>query len=260
VACFLTCPCTSHQDDDVHACWLNFNADICIFDFVECRAWGALPAGRLLPVCVCMCLCIIIRFAYSAFPGDGKADSRHGPRLPQAEEQTINWGPQFLLHHSLQSVWMKLNIWSCSLWWEMKLNGTHMLGGLELCCLAVRRHLVDRFKWLWELIAILQFLCLCRCLMPKCWLVISCVWLFMSFFMFPSVLHPASNQLVGSMPDGVRVTFSRPSRPPNIPSPPPLIPTTKPTDKPSFIQGGSISQVRNDGIHSKVETNQCRQM
>uniref|UniRef100_A0A3B4YPA7 Nuclear receptor corepressor 1 n=1 Tax=Seriola lalandi dorsalis TaxID=1841481 RepID=A0A3B4YPA7_SERLL len=65
---------------------------------------------------------------------------------------------------------------------------------------------------------------------------------FMSFFIFPPVLHPASNQLVGSMPDGVRVTFSRPSRPPNIPSPPPLIPTTKPTDKPSFIQGGSISQ------------------
>uniref|UniRef100_A0AAQ4RP68 Nuclear receptor corepressor 1 n=1 Tax=Gasterosteus aculeatus aculeatus TaxID=481459 RepID=A0AAQ4RP68_GASAC len=56
------------------------------------------------------------------------------------------------------------------------------------------------------------------------------------------VLHPAANQLVQSMTDGVRVTFSRPSRPPNIPSPPPLIPTTKPTDKPSFIQGGSISQ------------------
>ncbi|KAM3601292.1 uncharacterized protein V6R79_010235 [Siganus canaliculatus] len=56
------------------------------------------------------------------------------------------------------------------------------------------------------------------------------------------VLHPSPNQLVQGMPDGVRVTFSRPSRPPNIPSPPPLIPTTKPTDKPSFIQGGSISQ------------------
>uniref|UniRef100_A0A673BA43 Nuclear receptor corepressor 1 n=1 Tax=Sphaeramia orbicularis TaxID=375764 RepID=A0A673BA43_9TELE len=55
------------------------------------------------------------------------------------------------------------------------------------------------------------------------------------------VLHPP-NQLVQNMADGVRVTFSRPSRPPNIPSPPPLIPTTKPTDKPSFIQGGSISQ------------------
>uniref|UniRef100_A0A7N6AUT8 Nuclear receptor corepressor 1 n=1 Tax=Anabas testudineus TaxID=64144 RepID=A0A7N6AUT8_ANATE len=56
------------------------------------------------------------------------------------------------------------------------------------------------------------------------------------------VLHPSPTQLVQGMPDGVRVTFSRPSRPPNIPSPPPLIPTTKPTDKPSFIQGGSISQ------------------
>uniref|UniRef100_A0A665TDM6 Nuclear receptor corepressor 1 n=1 Tax=Echeneis naucrates TaxID=173247 RepID=A0A665TDM6_ECHNA len=61
-------------------------------------------------------------------------------------------------------------------------------------------------------------------------------------FILLLVLHPASNPLVGNMPDGVRVTFSRPSRPPNIPSPPPLIPTTKPTDKPSFIQGGSISQ------------------
>nr|XP_040036038.1 nuclear receptor corepressor 1 isoform X3 [Gasterosteus aculeatus aculeatus] len=63
-----------------------------------------------------------------------------------------------------------------------------------------------------------------------------------SRYSVPPVLHPAANQLVQSMTDGVRVTFSRPSRPPNIPSPPPLIPTTKPTDKPSFIQGGSISQ------------------
>ncbi|XP_072230682.1 nuclear receptor corepressor 1 isoform X4 [Leuresthes tenuis] len=63
-----------------------------------------------------------------------------------------------------------------------------------------------------------------------------------SGYSVPPVLHPAPNQLVQSMNDGVRVTFSRPSRPPNIPSPPPLIPTTKPTDKPSFIQGGSISQ------------------
>ncbi|CAB1456003.1 unnamed protein product [Pleuronectes platessa] len=63
-----------------------------------------------------------------------------------------------------------------------------------------------------------------------------------SRYSVPPVLHPAPNQLVQSMPDGVRVTFSRPSRPPNIPSPPPLIPTSKPTDKPSFIQGGSISQ------------------
>ncbi|KAA8586384.1 hypothetical protein FQN60_000220 [Etheostoma spectabile] len=63
-----------------------------------------------------------------------------------------------------------------------------------------------------------------------------------SRYSVPPVLHPAPNQLVQSMADGVRVTFSRPSRPPNIPSPPPLIPTAKPTDKPSFIQGGSISQ------------------
>uniref|UniRef100_A0A3Q1HZG1 Nuclear receptor corepressor 1 n=1 Tax=Anabas testudineus TaxID=64144 RepID=A0A3Q1HZG1_ANATE len=63
-----------------------------------------------------------------------------------------------------------------------------------------------------------------------------------SRYIVPPVLHPSPTQLVQGMPDGVRVTFSRPSRPPNIPSPPPLIPTTKPTDKPSFIQGGSISQ------------------
>ncbi|XP_028278365.1 nuclear receptor corepressor 1 isoform X2 [Parambassis ranga] len=55
------------------------------------------------------------------------------------------------------------------------------------------------------------------------------------------VLHSAPNQLAQIMPDGVRVTY-RHGLPPNIPSPPPLIPTTKPTDKPSFIQGGSISQ------------------
>uniref|UniRef100_A0A672GIR6 Nuclear receptor corepressor 1 n=1 Tax=Salarias fasciatus TaxID=181472 RepID=A0A672GIR6_SALFA len=65
-----------------------------------------------------------------------------------------------------------------------------------------------------------------------------------SGLLFIAVLHPVPNQLVQGMPDGVRVTFSRPSRIPNIPSPPPLIPTTKPTDKPSFIHGGSISQVR----------------
>ncbi|XP_024120705.1 nuclear receptor corepressor 1 isoform X1 [Oryzias melastigma] len=56
------------------------------------------------------------------------------------------------------------------------------------------------------------------------------------------VLHPSPNPLAQSMNEGVRVTFPRHNRPPNIPSPPPLIPTTKPTDKPSFIQGGSISQ------------------
>ncbi|XP_023198627.1 nuclear receptor corepressor 1 isoform X4 [Xiphophorus maculatus] len=56
------------------------------------------------------------------------------------------------------------------------------------------------------------------------------------------VLHPNPTQLVQSMNDGVRLPFNRHSRPPNIPSPPPLIPTNKPTDKPSFIQGGSISQ------------------
>ncbi|XP_061154562.1 nuclear receptor corepressor 1 isoform X4 [Syngnathus typhle] len=58
----------------------------------------------------------------------------------------------------------------------------------------------------------------------------------------PPVLHPAPNQLIQSLPEGPRMAFGRPSRPPNIPSPPPLIPTTKPTDKPSFIHGGSISQ------------------
>uniref|UniRef100_A0A7N8YI80 Nuclear receptor corepressor 1 n=1 Tax=Mastacembelus armatus TaxID=205130 RepID=A0A7N8YI80_9TELE len=62
-----------------------------------------------------------------------------------------------------------------------------------------------------------------------------------SRYSVPPVLHPAPNQLVQNMSDAVRVPY-RPSRPPNIPSPPPLIPTTKPTDKPSFIQGGSISQ------------------
>ncbi|XP_029030546.1 nuclear receptor corepressor 1 isoform X10 [Betta splendens] len=62
-----------------------------------------------------------------------------------------------------------------------------------------------------------------------------------SRYSVPPVLHSAPSQLVQTVPDGVRVTF-RPSRPPNIPSPPPLIPTTKQTDKPSFIQGGSISQ------------------
>ncbi|KAK1787858.1 hypothetical protein P4O66_016338, partial [Electrophorus voltai] len=57
----------------------------------------------------------------------------------------------------------------------------------------------------------------------------------------PPVLQPAPNQMVQNLPDGMRMTFSR-HRPANIPSPPPLIPTSKPSDKPSFIQGGSILQ------------------
>uniref|UniRef100_A0A671RQ42 Nuclear receptor corepressor 1-like n=1 Tax=Sinocyclocheilus anshuiensis TaxID=1608454 RepID=A0A671RQ42_9TELE len=61
-----------------------------------------------------------------------------------------------------------------------------------------------------------------------------------SYPFIPTVLQPAPNQAVQNLSD-VRMTFSR-HRPPNIPSPPPLIPTSKPTDKPSFIQGGSISQ------------------
>lgn len=59
-----------------------------------------------------------------------------------------------------------------------------MLGWLELSCLAVTRHLEDRFRLLCELITISQFLCLCRYLMLKCWLVISCVWLLFSFCPF----------------------------------------------------------------------------
>lgn len=87
---------------------------------------------------------------------------------------------------------------------------------------------------------------------------ICCLMLVMSFmfvcyfFVFPLVLHPASNQLVQGLNDGVRMPFHRPPRPPNIPSPPPLIPTTKPTDKPSFIHGGSISQVRLPGHDLKL--------
>lgn len=124
-------------------------------------------------------------------------------------------------------------------WWEMKLNGTRMLGGLVLWCLAGRRHLEDRFRLLCE---ILQDHLLFMSVF-NAWKLLY----FYPFFILLPVLHPAPNQLAQSMPDGVRVTFSRPSRPPNIPSPPPLIPTTKPTDKPSFIQGGSISQVKQQG-------------
>lgn len=83
----------------------------------------------------------------------------------------------------------------------------------------------------------LYWICSLKFLIPKC-----IDYKFCSLLL--AVLHPVSNQLVQGIPDGVRVSFSRPSRPANIPSPPPLIPTTKPTDKPSFIQGGSISQVK----------------
>uniref|UniRef100_A0A8D0L3U1 Nuclear receptor corepressor 1 n=1 Tax=Sphenodon punctatus TaxID=8508 RepID=A0A8D0L3U1_SPHPU len=54
------------------------------------------------------------------------------------------------------------------------------------------------------------------------------------------VLQPAPHQVITSIPEGVRLPTTRPTRPP-----PPLIPSSKtpvPSEKPSFIMGGSISQ------------------
>lgn len=42
-----------------------------------------------LCVCVCVCLCIMIHYVYSTFPGDSKADSMHGPKLPQAQDRLL---------------------------------------------------------------------------------------------------------------------------------------------------------------------------
>nr|XP_009944081.1 PREDICTED: nuclear receptor corepressor 1 isoform X2 [Opisthocomus hoazin] len=54
------------------------------------------------------------------------------------------------------------------------------------------------------------------------------------------VLQPAPHQVIANIPEGVRLPTTRPTRPP-----PPLIPSSKtsvPSEKPSFIMGGSISQ------------------
>uniref|UniRef100_A0A8C6ZL28 Nuclear receptor corepressor 1 n=1 Tax=Nothoprocta perdicaria TaxID=30464 RepID=A0A8C6ZL28_NOTPE len=54
------------------------------------------------------------------------------------------------------------------------------------------------------------------------------------------VLQPAPHQVITNLPEGVRLPTTRPTRPP-----PPLIPSSKtsvPSEKPSFIMGGSISQ------------------
>lgn len=52
---------------------------------------AALPAGRLLPVCVGACLrCVMIHFVYSGVPGDSQVDSGHGPKIPQAEDRLLN--------------------------------------------------------------------------------------------------------------------------------------------------------------------------
>uniref|UniRef100_A0A8C8SA92 Nuclear receptor corepressor 1 n=1 Tax=Pelusios castaneus TaxID=367368 RepID=A0A8C8SA92_9SAUR len=54
------------------------------------------------------------------------------------------------------------------------------------------------------------------------------------------VLQPAPHQVITNIPEGVRLSTTRPTRPP-----PPLIPSSKTTmssEKPSFIMGGSISQ------------------
>ncbi|XP_019401307.1 PREDICTED: nuclear receptor corepressor 1 isoform X2 [Crocodylus porosus] len=56
----------------------------------------------------------------------------------------------------------------------------------------------------------------------------------------PPVLQPAPHQVITNIPEGVRLSTTRPTRPP-----PPLIPSSKtsvPSEKPSFIMGGSISQ------------------
>ncbi|XP_062816789.1 nuclear receptor corepressor 1 isoform X2 [Anolis carolinensis] len=56
----------------------------------------------------------------------------------------------------------------------------------------------------------------------------------------PPVLQPAPHQVITNLPEGVRPLTTRPTRPP-----PPLIPSSKtavPSEKPSFIMGGSISQ------------------
>uniref|UniRef100_A0A8C2W503 Nuclear receptor corepressor 1 n=1 Tax=Chinchilla lanigera TaxID=34839 RepID=A0A8C2W503_CHILA len=56
----------------------------------------------------------------------------------------------------------------------------------------------------------------------------------------PPVLQPAPHQVITNLPEGVRLSTTRPTRPP-----PPLIPSSKTTvasEKPSFIMGGSISQ------------------
>uniref|UniRef100_A0A8C8SDY3 Nuclear receptor corepressor 1 n=1 Tax=Pelusios castaneus TaxID=367368 RepID=A0A8C8SDY3_9SAUR len=56
----------------------------------------------------------------------------------------------------------------------------------------------------------------------------------------PPVLQPAPHQVITNIPEGVRLSTTRPTRPP-----PPLIPSSKTTmssEKPSFIMGGSISQ------------------
>ncbi|KAJ8280828.1 hypothetical protein GJAV_G00059550 [Gymnothorax javanicus] len=60
----------------------------------------------------------------------------------------------------------------------------------------------------------------------------------------PTVLdREGPNHGIPPLQDTSRTPFSRHGqRPTNIPSPPPLIPSSKPPDKPSFIQGGSISQ------------------
>lgn len=63
---------------------------------------AALPAGRLRPVCVGVRFtCVVIHFVYSAVPGDGQADSGHGPKTMQAEDRRLAL-LQCLLHRSVQ--------------------------------------------------------------------------------------------------------------------------------------------------------------
>ena len=66
------------------------------------------------------------------------------------------------------------------------------------------------------------------------------------FFFLLKVLQPAPHQVITNLPEAVRLPTTRPTRPP-----PPLIPSSKTTvasEKPSFILGGSISQVKTPSL------------
>lgn len=73
------------------------------FWFCGVQSMRHTPSMEVTPGLVWVYLCVMIHSVSSAFPGDGKADSRHGLGLPQAEDRLLSEviSANFTTHRSL---------------------------------------------------------------------------------------------------------------------------------------------------------------
>lgn len=77
----------SQQEDDVHALLEMLSHSH--FLFFKVQSMRRAPCIEVTPGLVFVCFYASNHFVSSAFPGDGKADSSHGPRLHQVEDSLL---------------------------------------------------------------------------------------------------------------------------------------------------------------------------